>query len=240
MAVTQYELSRSYWDFVFENPEKVKPMHTAIFFFAIEHCNRLGWKEKFGFPTSMVLDAVGIKSYNSYRTHLEDLIEWGMIKMIEYSRNQFSSNIIALSNAVSKKNKALGKATKKHSESTGESTIQSTGESTGSIDKPITNNIKPKGFTASEKQNDSFLKFQNWIATEVPEVSKMAKPFTINEYVTLTGEMPDTKSPTGFKPGISKSKVIEYLQAIENNKQYLKKFRSPYLCVLAWHKKDNK
>lgn len=68
----------------------------------------------------------------------------------------------------------------------------------------------------------------------------MKKPFTIKEYVTLTGEMPDAKSPTGFKPGISKKDVIKYLQAIENNNTYLKKYRSPYLCVLAWHKNDNK
>lgn len=236
MALTQYELSRSFWDFTFANPEKVKPTHIAIYFFAIEHCNRLGWKEKFGLPTSMVLEAIGVKSYNSYKTHFDDLVSWGAIKVIEYSKNQYSSNIVALSNALSKNNKALDKATKKHSEST----IQSTGESTGSIDKPITNNIKPKGFIPTDKQKESFEKFQQWIIDEVSEIAKMKKPFTIKEYVTLTGEMPDAKSPTGFKPGISKKDVIKYLQAIENNNTYLKKYRSPYLCVLAWHKNDNK
>jgi hypothetical protein len=42
-----FKLTRSYWDFSFSNPEKIKPIHTAIYFFAIEHCNRLAWKEKF-------------------------------------------------------------------------------------------------------------------------------------------------------------------------------------------------
>ena len=39
-----YDLSRNFWDFAFENPSKIKPTHCALYFFAIEHCNRLGWK----------------------------------------------------------------------------------------------------------------------------------------------------------------------------------------------------
>ena len=40
--MTGYELSRDWFDFCFENPDKVKPTHAALYFFAIEHCNRLG------------------------------------------------------------------------------------------------------------------------------------------------------------------------------------------------------
>ena len=94
--MTGYELSRSWFDFCFENPEKVKPIHSAIYFFAIEHCNRLGWKEKFGFPTKMTMDAIGIKKYNTYILALRDLEEWCFVKMIEKSKNQYSANIIAI------------------------------------------------------------------------------------------------------------------------------------------------
>lgn len=136
MALTQFELSRSYWDFAFENPDKVSTTHAALFLFAVEHCNRLGWKQKFGLPTSMALEALGLKSYNTYKKHFEDLVLWGFIKVHEYSKNQYSSNVIALSTASSKNNKALDKALAKHVSKQSESTIQST----GSIDKPITNN----------------------------------------------------------------------------------------------------
>ena len=57
-----FKLTRDFWDFAFENPEKIKPNHCALFLFIVEHCNRLGWKEKFGLPTTMTKDAIGIRS----------------------------------------------------------------------------------------------------------------------------------------------------------------------------------
>jgi len=119
--MNSYELSRKWFDWSFENPEKISPNHSALYFFAIEHCNRLGWRRKFGFPTEMAKDAIGIKSYNTYIKALNDLVEWGFIEMIERSKNQYSSNIIALSNfdkAIDKAlDKAIAKATKKQDES---------------------------------------------------------------------------------------------------------------------------
>lgn len=133
-----YDLSREWFNFSFENPEKIKPIHTAIYFFAIEHCNRLGWKEKFGFPTTMVMEAIGVKSYNTYIKALNDLVQFGFLEMIEKSRNQHSSNIVALSKNVKARNKALDKALIKHGTKQGESTQQST----VSINKQETKNNK--------------------------------------------------------------------------------------------------
>lgn len=81
-----YDLTRDWWNFCFENPEKIKPTHTAVYFFAIEHCNRLAWKSKFGLPTTMAMEAIGVKSYKTYISSLNDLIEWGFIKLIEKSK----------------------------------------------------------------------------------------------------------------------------------------------------------
>lgn len=130
-----YELSRNWFDWCFENPEKITPNHTALYFFCIEHCNRLGWKEKFGIPTTMAKEAIGIRSYNTYIKTLNDLVVFGFIKLVEKSKNQYSSNIIALSNFDKAYSKALDKALIKHT------TKQ--GESIDSIDKPITINNKP-------------------------------------------------------------------------------------------------
>lgn len=130
-----YSLSRSWFDFSFSNPEKIRPNHTALYFFAIEHCNRLGWKQKFGFPTTMAMEAIGIKSYNTYISTLTDLVEWGFIKMIEKSKNQYSANIIALSKNDKANNKALDKALTKHTTKQSKSTVQSI----DSIDKQIYN-----------------------------------------------------------------------------------------------------
>ena len=109
-----YELSRKWFDWAFENPEKISPNHAAIYFFAIEHNNRLGWRVKFGFPTQMVMDAIGIKKHSTYIRYFNDLVQWGFFKLIEKSKNQYSANIISLSSALPKNGKALGKAIVKH------------------------------------------------------------------------------------------------------------------------------
>ena len=120
-----YNLSRNYWNFAFENPDLIRPNHCALYFFAIEHCNRLGWKEKFGLPTTMVMEAIGIKSYNTYIKTFNDLVDWGMFFLHEKSKNQYSTNIIALSKFDKANNKALDKALIKHTTKQRESTEQS-------------------------------------------------------------------------------------------------------------------
>lgn len=161
-----YEISRKWFDWCFENPEKISPNHSALFFFIIEHCNRLGWRKKFGFPTEMAKDAIGIKSYNTYIKTLNDLVDWGFIDMVQKSRNQYSSNIIAISNFNKASDKALDKAivkaNKKQSESTSESIC--------SIDKPITNNLLTiEPLKEKKSQNEIFgieiLESQTWIET---------------------------------------------------------------------------
>ena len=94
--LNSYQLSRTFFDWCFENPEKISPTHIAMYFFIIEHCNRLGWKEKFGLPTVMVKDAIGIRNFRTYANTLNDLVEWGFIIMVEKSKNQYSSNIVAI------------------------------------------------------------------------------------------------------------------------------------------------
>lgn len=109
-----YALMRNFWDFAFENPEVIKPVHCALYAFTVEHCNRLGWKQKFGLPASMVLDAIGIKSYSVYKKTFDELVDFGFIEVIQYSRNQHSSNIVALKENCKANYKAYDKASVKH------------------------------------------------------------------------------------------------------------------------------
>jgi len=131
--MNSYELTRNFWDWAFENPEKIKPIHSAIYFFCIEHCNRLGWKEKFGFPSQMTMDAIGVKNYKTYINGFNELVDFGFIKLIEKSKNQYSANIIGLVKNTKANTKALSKATLKHDTKHSQSIV--------SIDKHI--NLKP-------------------------------------------------------------------------------------------------
>jgi len=141
--VDVFSLSRNWFEFCFNNPEKIKPGHSAVYFFAIEHCNRLGWKDKFGFPSQMVMEAVGIKNWRTYSAILKELVEFGFIEMVEISKNQYSSNIIAIVKNTKATTKALDKALQKHSTKQRQSTV--------SIDIQQTRNNNTRANTSATK-----------------------------------------------------------------------------------------
>ena len=114
IEITGYELSRNWFDWCYENPELITPTHTAMYFFIIEHWNRMGQKDKFGLPSEMTKDALGIKNYKTFAKVFNDLIDWGFIKLVQKSKNQYSSNIIALVKNTKANTKALTKASLKH------------------------------------------------------------------------------------------------------------------------------
>ena len=101
-----YNLLRDWYNYKFSNPSKVKAMHSDMYCYLIDLWNRLGQKEEFGLPTQVTMEALGIGSYNTYKKTFEDLIQFGFVKLIADSKNQYQSKIIALS----KNDKALDKA----------------------------------------------------------------------------------------------------------------------------------
>ena len=188
-----YELSRNWFDWCFENPEKINTNHTAIYFFAIEHCNRMGWKNKFGFPSQMTMEALGIKKHQTYIKYFNDLVEWGFFILVEKSRNQYSANIISLNNAMTKNGKALDKANIKH---TAKQT-ESNGQSNSSIDKQ-TNNITINNIEERK------LKFAH---TLEPFKSKYGRDLLNQFYKYWTQP---NKSNTKFKQELEKAWELSY------------------------------
>lgn len=173
--INGYSLSRSWFNFCFENPEKIRPNHTALYFFIIEHCNRLGWKAKFGLPTTMTMEAIGIRSYNTYKNTLEDLISFGFIVMVEKSKNQYSSNIVALSNFDKALDGALDKAIAKKefcSIKKSESTIQSTSQSTIQSIDSIYKHINQEPLTGENPIHKRESEFKKTIEPYVEEYGK--------------------------------------------------------------------
>jgi len=133
--MNSYELSRKWFDWCFDNASKIKPIHTALFFFIMEHNNRLGWKKEFGLPRDMSMDAIGVKNNRTYSKAFNDLEEWGFVEVIERSKNQYSANIISISACVKNApatTKALDEAMQKH--------LHKQSISIAPIDKP--NNIE--------------------------------------------------------------------------------------------------
>ena len=201
--MNSYELSRNFCEWAFNNPEKVKPIHYAIYFFSIEHCNRLGWKDKFGLPSQMVMEAIGVKNWRTYSAGLSDLVEFGFIEMIEISKNQYSSNIVAIVKNTKAPTKTLDKALSKHSTKHTQSTV--------SIDKQETKNkeqvTEDKDIERAIALESDFENFWNAYSKKV-DYKKSKKKFmalsdinrhhilnTVSFYVKRTPEIKFRKNP---------------------------------------------
>ncbi len=130
-----YGYLRQWFDFAFEHQGTVTGNHTAIYCWFIEQNNRLGWAKEFGAPRDQTMAAAGISSYNTYKKCFNDLIDWGFVKLVKKSKNQYIANIIALSKFDKAKYKALDKALVQHctQQSSG------TGSSTVALNIPIDN-----------------------------------------------------------------------------------------------------
>lgn len=194
-----YELSKNWFDWCFENPEKISPAHTAIYFFAIEHCNRLGGKEKFGFPSQMTMDAIGIKKPHTYIKYFNDIVDWGFFQLIQKSCNQYSSNIISLNYAKPKNGRPLGKAMAKHTAEHGHSTRQGT----GSIIKPINLITLEPNNNPLPLEGDESVKpiWKNDFDIYLKELR--------TEFKTLLSDKAWILQQEGFNPGIDVRKSIE-------------------------------
>ena len=108
-----YNLIRAWYNFKFENPEKVKAKHSDFYCYLVDQWNRLGQKQSFGLPTSYTMECLNIGSYNTYKSTLNDLVDFGFVKILKESKNQHQSKIVALSNFDKALDKALDKATTK-------------------------------------------------------------------------------------------------------------------------------
>jgi len=221
-----YSLTRAWFDFSFENPDKVTTNHTAMYLWLVELNNRMGWAERFSSPASQTMAAIGIKSYNTYKKTLKDLVEWGAVIMVAESKNQYTSCIIALSNFDKAHNKALDKALTKHLIKQSESTVQST----SSINKQETIN-KEQGNTPppalESEQKTAAIKTQ--IETELSpappgktsyrEAVKLTEP----EYLKLKAEHGNEKTDW-------------MLDKLNNAKLANKKLKyaSDYHAILNW------
>lgn len=214
-----YELSRGWFDFAFENPNKITPVHGVLYLFIVEHCNRMGWKKNFGLPTTMAKEAIGVRSYNTYKKALDDLVEWGFVIMVERSKNQFSSNIVALSKFDKASDKALDKALIKHG------TKQR--QSTDSIDKPLTlepNNHEQKGVTAPHP-------LVKWIESNAPTIQRLREPLTNEQAERLLADLNIDTEP-------KKKQLRELLMNMENYKPLTTKSKSANLTIRKWWAKQ--
>jgi len=64
-----YELSRQWFDFLFENPDLTNVSQTALYMWLIELNNRKGFSEKFIFNTDVLAHIQELKIEKQYGAH---------------------------------------------------------------------------------------------------------------------------------------------------------------------------
>ena len=101
-----YTLTRQWFDFTFENPDLINTNHTALYFYIVDQRNRFWQKDKFWLPTLFTMEALSIRSKNTYYKIFNDLVSFWFIQIIQKSINQNTSNIIRLNNSANSKNKS--------------------------------------------------------------------------------------------------------------------------------------
>jgi hypothetical protein len=216
-----FKLLRDFWDFAFENPELISPNHCALYCFIINHSNRLGRKEKIGLPTEMAKEAIGIKSYNTYINTFNDLVDWGFIKILERSKNQYSSNIVALSYFNKALDKALDKAMLMQQRKQGKSISESSNESNSSIDELTTNTEELR--TKREEKGDFALSFLEINHLSDYEVLMMQFRKQINDYEKFSQSFDATVEQEGleFKKNVIVGRFKKYaLNWISNQNKF--------------------
>lgn len=91
-------LIKDWFEWCKQNRDKNNPTLSALYFWIVEKCNSLGWVNSFGLPTDEAMHVLGIGSYNTYKKNLLLLQDIGFINIVEFSKNQYTSNVVALSN----------------------------------------------------------------------------------------------------------------------------------------------
>lgn len=222
-----YKLTRNWFDYKFENPSKVRAIHTDFYIYLVDQWNRLGKKDEFGLPTSYTMECLGIGSYNTYKKTLSDLVNFGFVKIIKDSKNQHISKIIALSKYDEASDRPSDKALD-------EATIKA-------IDKPTDTIIKQYNNLTIQQINKILYIFNSFSSDEIDSKIKFLEnddskivyrsfkhlSISVNEFNKL------------IENGYSEAEIDDILDSIENTNNN-RKYTSLYLTANTWLKRNKK
>ena len=90
-----FEQIKSFYSWVFNNPEKVRPTHISLYLFLWNQNNRANWVEWFKCPYDLAMQGSCIGNNGTYYKCLDELKRWGLI---DYKKgiNNYKAPIIRL------------------------------------------------------------------------------------------------------------------------------------------------
>jgi hypothetical protein len=137
-----YQLTRQWFEWRFNNPGKLSSAHAELYFYIVDRWNYFGQKSEFGLPRLHTMEVLSIGSRNTYKKLFGDLIDYGFIKLIRESCNQYHhASIIALSKFEQAHDTPLDTPTEQAVEQAPDPIGKPINQETN---EPITNEPKPK------------------------------------------------------------------------------------------------
>lgn len=93
--INGFEQIKSFYSWVFSNPEKVRPTHISLYLFLLNQNNRSNWVEWFKCPYDLAMQGACIGNNGTYYRCLDDLKEW---KLIDYKKglNNYKAPLVKL------------------------------------------------------------------------------------------------------------------------------------------------
>ncbi len=238
-----FTLIKAFWDVKKERPSDIKPAHGMMYFYIINLANSLNWLDNFGLPTDTTMEACGINSYKLYKKTLSDLCDFGLIEMVELSKNQFTSNRIALVKKTKATTKALTKASSTHLPKQVEynntnKDLQDNkdykdvlGETSSPTKKPKSKKRKEVDLSQyTEEQKNKFNGLEKWIDENAYNIRSIPEQLNIDEIYRL------------FNEGYTWGEISKVLQELHNRPEYCqpKKTFSVNLTSRNWMNNNRK
>lgn len=91
-----FNLSRNWFNFVYENPKRVRAVHTAVYFFILDVHNRSGRREIFPISIPTLMSVISVHDKHTIYSVIDDLVEFGVLKIHQKGKNQFHPTLMSI------------------------------------------------------------------------------------------------------------------------------------------------
>jgi hypothetical protein len=95
-GVNGYSFMHGWFNYLRDNFGKVNTYHSALYMYIVHRANTLGWVKEIGLPTDFTFQRAGFANDKTYRKYLQELVKFGLIKLISKSTNQHVATIVSL------------------------------------------------------------------------------------------------------------------------------------------------
>lgn len=224
-----FEQIKSFYSWVFNNPDKVRPTHVSLYLFIWNQANRANWAEWIKCPYDLVIRGSCIGNNGTYYRCLDDLQKFGLIEY-QPGLNNYKAPLIKLVRLYDIEQLTEQVSVPLSEQVTVQQTEQLTVQLPVHIYKLITNNLKPitDNYTRFEKYVNNLSK-----STTSKREKKVFVPPTIEEVKKYFIE-------NGYKEDVGEKVFKYYNEAdwVDGHGNKVRNWKQKMQAV--WFKEENR